>query len=47
LFAYFSKPILCKELIPDESTLEELTDWAKENKLPMRFRDGRLATDHW
>ena len=42
-----SEAILCEELIPDESTLEELTDWAKENKLPMRFREGRLATDHW
>eukprot|EP00434_Breviolum_minutum_P038137 symbB.v1.2.033822.t1/scaffold4249.1/size57077/2 len=29
-----------EELIPDESTLEELTEWAKENKLPMRFREG-------
>ena len=47
LFAYVSEAILCEELIPDESTLEELTEWAKENKLPMRFREGRLATDHW
>ena len=39
LFAYVSEAILCEELIPDESTLEELIQWAKENKLPMRFRE--------
>ena len=38
LFAYVSEAILCEELIPDDSTLEELIEWAKENKLPMRFR---------
>ena len=39
LFAYVSEAMLCEELIPDESTLEELIQWAKENKLPMRFRE--------
>ncbi len=33
--------------MPDDSSLEELIQWATEEKLPMRFRDGRLATDHW
>ena len=33
LFAYVSEAILCEELIPDESTLDELIEWATENNL--------------